>query len=121
MTAKAALLMYLLKGHPLSLVNCFKEIGLSNPGREIPRMVEEPFGVEVSRTPTVGKNRFGSPVNFTVYRLNKTQRNLPGMDKMREYIKSQIGELPPPKTDKQAKIIKKAEAAIKTDRQERLF
>jgi hypothetical protein len=61
------------------------------------------------------------PGYYFRYRLNKTDENKDGMERMREYIKSQLGELPPPKTDKQTKIIKKAEAAIKTDRQEKLF
>ncbi len=45
MTAKAALALALLEGRVLNVSNCFKEIGLSNIAREIPRMIEEPFGL----------------------------------------------------------------------------
>lgn len=89
MTAKAALAMALLEGRVLSVSNCFKEIGLTNIAREIPRLIEQPFGVEVSRTPKKGKSRYGQPVSYTNYRLNKTEHNVEGINKMIEYINSQ--------------------------------
>ena len=87
MTAKAVLCLYLLEGRVLNVSNCFKEIGLSNIGREIPRMVEEPFGVIVSRVARAGKNRYNQPVSYTDYRLNASDHNLEGIEKMREYCK----------------------------------
>lgn len=39
MNARTALCMALLEGKVLSVANCFKEIGLSNIARELPRMV----------------------------------------------------------------------------------
>lgn len=89
MTAKAALAMALLDGRVLSVSNCFKEIGLTNIAREIPRLIEQPFGVSVSRTPQKGRSRYGQPVSYTNYRLNKTEHNKDGINKMIEYIKSQ--------------------------------
>lgn len=86
MNAKAELCMHLLAGRVINLTNCFGEIGISNPGREIPRMVEIPFGVVISKTPRTGKNRFGSTVNFKDYRLNFTPHNKKGVEKMRQYI-----------------------------------
>lgn len=121
MTAKCALAMALLNGDVLTIMNGFKNLGITNVPREVSRAIEQPFGVIVSKTRKEGLSRYKVPCMWFEYRLNPTEYNKPGMDKMREYVKSQIGELPPPKTDKQAKIIKKAEAAIKTDRQERLF
>jgi hypothetical protein len=59
MTAKAVLCRYLLEGRVLNVRNCHREIGYTNISREIPRMVEKPFGVEVSRTPRQGKDRYG--------------------------------------------------------------
>lgn len=90
MTAKAALCKALLEGNVLNVKNCFKTIGLSNCAREISRMVEEPFGVEVSRTPMKGKSKYGTTVTWVDYYLLKSKRNLDGIKKMKKYIKEQI-------------------------------
>lgn len=86
MTSKAALVMALLEGHVLNVKNCFQQIGLTNIAREIPRLIEKPFNVEVSRTPKTGKNRYGEPVSYTNYRLNKSEHNQEGIKKMHEYL-----------------------------------
>lgn len=86
MTAKAALCRYLLEGRVLNVANCFRQIGLTNIAREIPRMVEKEFNVEVSRTPKSGKNRYGSPVAYMDYRLNSTPYNAAGIEAMRKYV-----------------------------------
>jgi hypothetical protein len=98
MTAKAALCLYLLEGKVLSIANCFKEISLTNPGREIPRMVEKPFQVTVSRVTKESTNRYGNYVSFTQYRLNRTESNMPGIRKMEEYCRKQLGSHPPKTT-----------------------
>ncbi len=88
MTAKAALALALLEGRVLNVSNCFKEIGLSNIGREIPRMIEEPFDVVISRQPRSGKSRYGQAVSYTDYRLNRdAPYNQAGIALMREYVK----------------------------------
>lgn len=102
MTAKAALIKFLLEGRVLSLKNCFNEIGLSNPGREIPRMVERPFGVVISRVSKDGKNRYGNPVTYTEYRLNRIQANSEGISKMMEYCMKQANAHPS-RTEKEVK------------------
>lgn len=86
MNARKALCLALLEGQVLTVMNCFKITGLTNIAREIPRVVEKPFGVIVSRTPKVGKNRYNEPVSFTEYRLNKSLHNLEGIKKMKEYV-----------------------------------
>ncbi len=88
MTSRAALCMALLEGRVLNVRNCFNEIGLSNIAREIPRLVEGPFQVAVSRTPRKGKNRYGQPVAYIDYRLNRSPYNLNGIKKMHQYLKS---------------------------------
>lgn len=90
MTGKAALIMALLEGQVLNVNNVFRTIGLTNCSREISRMVEQPFGVIVSRCPKKGKNRYGGYVTWTNYRLNRTDSNLPGIQKMVEYLKPYI-------------------------------
>lgn len=102
MTAKAALIKELLSGKVISIKTCFMTVGLTNAPREISRMVEKPFGVTVSRTQKEGKSKYGQPVTWYEYRLNKTEYNLPGIQKMIEYLKEQEGTAAH-KTDKQEK------------------
>lgn len=98
MTAKCALAMAFLEGRVLNVSNCFKEIGLSNIGREVPRMIEDPFGLVISRVPRTGKSRFGQAVSYTDYRLNKdAPYNQEGITKLREYILENGGRLSSPK------------------------
>lgn len=91
MTAKAALCLALLKGKVLNVKNCFIEIGLTNCAREISRMIEQPFGVIVSRVNCKGKSRYGEAVTWVNYRLNHTEYNKPGIEKMREYVEKHSG------------------------------
>lgn len=100
MTAKAALAKALLEGRVINIKNCFETIGLSNAPREISRMIEKPFGVQVSRTQMQGKSRYGQPITWFNYRLNSTEYNKEGIKKMKEYVLQQMGE---PKTDQQLK------------------
>ena len=86
MTAKAALCKALLDGNVLNVKNVFRTIGLTNAAREISRMVEKPFGVEVSRTPKNGKSRYGTEVTWIDYYLIKSEHNLPGIAKMEAYV-----------------------------------
>ena len=90
MTAKAALCYALLDGRVLNVKNCFETIGLTNCAREISRMVEKDFGVEVSRVPMEGTSKYGQKVTWVNYRLNKTEQNQPGIAKMKDYIQKHI-------------------------------
>lgn len=103
MTAKAALCKALLDGQVLNVKNVFRNIGLTNAAREISRMVEAPFGVEVSRTNKTGKSRYGSEVTWIDYYLVKSEHNLPGIAKMVAYIEkhSPKPETTQPKLKKQ--------------------
>ncbi len=84
--------MALLEGRVLNVKNVFRDIGLTNAAREISRMVEIPFSVEVSRTPRKGKSRYGCDVTWIDYRLNKSERNQPGIQRMIEYIAANTTE-----------------------------
>lgn len=95
MTAKAALAKALLDGRVLNVKNCFETIGLTNCAREISRMIEKPFGVVVSRTQREGKSRYNQPVVWVDYRLNPTDYNKEGIQKMREYVAKQKEETNP--------------------------
>ena len=104
MTAKAALCKALLDGRVLNVKNCFETIGLTNCSREISRMVEQPFGVVVSRTNMEGKSKYGQAVNWVNYRLNVTDYNKSGIEKMREYVRQEFQSYNP-KTTNQLKQI----------------
>lgn len=124
MTARVALCRFLLEGRVLSIANCFKEIGLSNPARELPRMVETPFEVEISRTPRTGTNRYGSPVSFTEYRLNITEYNKNGVEKMEKFVKDNGGTVikkRPVGRPKTNNLPAKQEAILTPKKQQTLF
>lgn len=100
-TAKAALAKALLDGRVLNVKNVFTTIGLTNCAREISRMIEQPFGVIVSRTRQEGTSRYGMAVTWTDYRLNRSEHNLPGIQKMKEYVALHYSEYRPKEPLKQ--------------------
>lgn len=110
MTSKCALVKALLEGRVLNVKNCFREIGLTNIAREIPRLVEKPFCVEVSRTPREGKNRYNQPVSWTDYRLNSSDHNLEGIRKMKEFIEQES------KKDQAIRGLKTAQLELQTNK-----
>lgn len=111
MTAKAALALALLEGRVLNVKNCFDYIGLTNCSREISRMIEKPFGVTVSRTRKEGKSRYGQPVCWYDFRLNSTEYNKEGIEKMKEYVREQM-KVESPKTTKEAKRFEQIKMAL---------
>ena len=87
MNQKAAICKSLLKGEVLSIMNGFKWFGCTNVPREIGRSVERAFDVQVSRINKESKSRYGQPCNFTQYRLNRTEYNKEGIEKMEAYVR----------------------------------
>jgi hypothetical protein len=94
MNAKAALIYHLLRGDVLTIGSAFKIIGISNLPREIGRSIERDkgngchgFGVVVSKIWKDGPNRYSTPTVWKEYRLNKTERNAPGIEKMKIYLR----------------------------------
>lgn len=71
-------------------------MGLTNLPRECSRMIEQPFGVVISRMQMTGKSRYGQAVTWYDYRLNPLiEGNKEGIEKMKEYVASQLnGEQP---------------------------
>lgn len=102
MTAKCALAKAFLDGRTLNVKNCFDTIGLTNCAREVSRMIEQPFGVELKRIKRDGKSRYGQPVTWYDYRLERTEENKKGIAEMRIYVAKQLAKANP-KTDKQLK------------------
>jgi len=104
MNAKTAICASLLRGEVLSIKSAFNLFGITNLPREVSRQIEQPFNVKVSRTRRDGKSRYGQPCTWFEYRLNRTEYNRDGIDKMKQYVKAQI-EKNPPKTQSQLKAL----------------
>lgn len=106
MTATAALAMSLLKGDVVTIKSAFNQCGITNAPREISRAIEKPFDLEVSRVTREGKSKWGIYCSWTEYRLNKSEKNLPGIKKLTEYVKKHLSTRALPKTEQEAKIYK---------------
>lgn len=91
MTSKAALCKALLEGRVVNIKNGFELFGITNVPREIGRSVERSFGVIVSRTQMEGSSRYGQSCVWVNYRLNNSDHNKEGIQKMREYVSEQLG------------------------------
>lgn len=89
MTAKAALAKELLAGRVITIMSGFTRLAITNVPREVSRMIEADFGVKVSRTKKEKKGKYGRTVIYNEYRLNKTDYNKEGIEKMKAYVKSQ--------------------------------
>lgn len=109
MTSKAALCLALLEGRVLNIKNGFELFGITNIPREIGRSVERAFDVQVSRTTMVGKSRYGQECTWCNYRLNRTEYNKQGIEKMREYIRQQLPSSTEAKTDTQKRKLQQQE------------
>lgn len=103
MTQIAAIATSLLKGEVLSIMDGYRLFACSNLPRELSRSIEQKFDVQISRERVKFKSKYGQPGSYLRYRLNKSQHNLQGIQKMKEYVNSQLGSLTECKTDKQLK------------------
>lgn len=102
MNAKSALIKEFLDGKTLTIMTCFKTVGLTNLGREVPRMIEHPFGCIISRRRMEGKSRHGSNITWYEYRLNPLiEGNKEAISKMRLYLAENLGEYRPKKKEPQ--------------------
>jgi hypothetical protein len=113
MTQWCDICISLLKGETMSIMTGFKDFLCTNIPRELSRGVEKKFGVKVSREPVHFKSTYGRSGIYFRYRLNRTQYNAPGIEKMKAYIKEQLENEPPAKTQAQAKFYKQAELILK--------
>ena len=86
MTQIAALAKALLSGEVISIKNAYFDYGISNISREIGRSIERKFNVEVSRVKKEGISRYGQPIVWFEYRLNRTDFNQKGITDMAKYI-----------------------------------
>lgn len=114
MTQTAAICEALLKGEVLSIMTGFKMFNCSNLPREISRSVEKKFGVIISRVRQDFISQYGQRHGYYYqYRLNKKiECNQIGIQRMRDYVKIQLGKSNEAKTDKQKKLFKQQELFI---------
>lgn len=92
MNATTALAAALLRGDVVTIKTAFNLFGITNAPREVSRAIEKPFDVAVSRVKKEGKSRWGVYCTWTEYRLNKSERNMPGIEKLSNYVKSNGGD-----------------------------
>lgn len=98
----AAISRALLNGEVISIKTAFQMFGCSNAPREIGRSIERKFGVKVSKTPTKFTSKYGKSGVYFQYRLNATDYNKEGIQKMKEYVNKEVQSFIP-KTDNQQK------------------
>ena len=93
MNQTAALAMALLKGEVVSIKTAFGQFGISNAPREIGRSIERKFEVEVSKSPKKFKSKYGRSGVYFEYRLNKTEYNRPGIERMKQYVQEKARQI----------------------------
>jgi hypothetical protein len=71
-TRQTSMLTHLLKGRYISLNNSFSYFGISNPAREVGRLIERPLGIYLIRKKKEGKSRYGHYTYCFEYRLRKS-------------------------------------------------
>lgn len=106
MTQKAAIAAALLRGEVLTIMDGFKRFGCTNIPREVSRSIEDDFEVEVSRVRKDIISTWGQPACYYEYRLNFSDHNLPGIAKMKEYVKQELSTRALPKTKAEEMVYK---------------
>lgn len=80
MTRQEALLTHLKTGGKLSIKTAYTYFGVSNISREVRRLVEKPFDIELIREKKHGKTKYGSPCVWYEYTASKsTQKKIAGI------------------------------------------
>lgn len=64
---QTSLINHLIKGKKLSIYNAFTKFGISNISREVGRLIEKPFGIELKREKKLGKTQDGEPCYWFEY------------------------------------------------------
>jgi hypothetical protein len=86
MTQVAAICKALLDGETLSIMTGFKQFACTNLPRELSRSVEQKFNVVISKERVDFTSKYGQKGFYFRYRLNHTDYNKEGIQKMRAYV-----------------------------------
>ena len=70
-----SLIRHLFAGKKLSIYNAFTKFGISNISREVGRLIEKPFNIELKREKKVGKTQDGEPCYWFEYSATKVVKN----------------------------------------------
>lgn len=96
MNQLAAICQSLLNGDVLTIMDGFKRFSCTNLPRELSRSIEQKFEIEISREKKDFKAKFdGKPGYYFRYRLNHTDYNAIGIEKMRQYVTDHGGSTHP--------------------------
>ncbi len=77
----------LLKGEVISILTGFQRFFITNVPREIGRLIERPFGVEVDKKQKNFTNKDGESGYYFEYRLLRKPCNLEGIAKLETYVR----------------------------------
>jgi hypothetical protein len=79
-----AMLKHLKAGFNISIRSAYVNFGVSNPSREIRRLVEVPLGIELRREKGKAKTKYGSTCTWTIYSATPSNKK-----KIAEALKNQ--------------------------------
>ncbi len=85
-TAKAAIANHFINGGTMTISDCFKLFGVTNLPREIKRLIEDPFGIKIERTPVLVKTRYCQGKLIKRYSLIKNKNSKLAISRMAKYI-----------------------------------
>jgi len=93
MNATAAIAKAFLAGKVLSIKTAFRDFGITNLPREVSRLIEKRFDVQIAKVPRNGQTRYGIHCRWYEYRLPKTPYNEEGIKRMSEYVAKHYTEV----------------------------
>ena len=89
MTRTTALLTHLLAGKSVSIQTGYNLFGISNISREIRRLIEQPFGIELTRKKMEGKTKYGNYCTWHEYSLTRSKITAKAIKKMIDFVQAE--------------------------------
>lgn len=86
MTRQKAIANHLLAGKVVNIKTAYNLFGISNVSREMIRLIEQPFGIHLTRTQRNGKTKYGQPCYWIDYSLTSNKINGPGIKKLKQLV-----------------------------------
>jgi hypothetical protein len=80
----------LLQGEVITIMDGFKRFLVTNVPREVGRAIERKFDVKLSRTRKDFISTTGQPGMYFEYRLNQTEYNKAGVQRMWTYVNEKL-------------------------------
>ena len=89
MTRTTALLTHLLAGKSVSIQTAYNLFGISNIAREVGRLIERPFAIELTRKKIEGKSKYGNYCTWHEYTLTRNKINAKSIKKMIDFVQAE--------------------------------